>query len=1337
MLKGVNAMENYYVGLDMGTDAIGWAVTDEEYSLLKFKGNAMWGIRLLEESKTALERRTFRNSRRRLERKKFREQCLQMLFDVEISKVDNSFYQRLKESNLYLQDKTVTGKYALFADVDFNDKDYYKNYPTIYHLRKELIENKEPHDVRLVYLALSHIIKNRGHFLFDSDLDSSFDMLSFSELWNNLNIFLSDNYGFDFYASEIETLEKTLKNTALTKTKKKDEIIKNLSLNKKADKQKCEIVSLMVGLNAKSAALFNNDEYKDSEAKDVILSSSFDENAEKYETALGDDFELIVKVKEIYDWALLANILKGSKYISFAKVEEYEAHKSDLKLLKNFVKEYCGDQYNLIFNVNAKKVSNYLAYSKHAKNSPAEINCTQEDFCKFLRSTLPKKSPSEEYDSMYDRIADNTFMPKIVSKDNGIIPMQVTKMELEAILNNACEYLPFLNEKDEDGLSVKDKIIKIHSYRIPYYVGPLNRHSDKHWLVRTDEKIYPWNFEKVVDIDKSAEKFIENLTSKCTYLPLEDVVAKNSLLYSSFTVLNELNNLKIDGEPIEVELKQEIYHDLFERSNKVTRTALNNYLKSKGITDAVISGIDGDFKSNLKPYRDLKCFDLSLSEKEEIIKAITIFGDDKKLLKRRLKNKFGNVLSEKDILKISKLKYTGWGKLSKKVLVGIEGVIGETGEVTNIIRAMWETNNNLMEILSGKNTFFDEIEKENGQQKFTSLKEEVEDLYVSPKIKRPIYQTMQIVDEIAKIKGSDPKKIFVEVTRGEELEKTRKASRKDRLLELYKSCKSQESELYDLLQTYDESSFRRDALYLYFTQFGRCMYTGEKIELSDLYNRNIYDIDHIYPRSKIKDDSLDNRVLVLKTVNQKKDNVYPLNDTMVTEEAKKLWKLLLSKGLISRKKYDRLTRKTPLTDDELSAFISRQIVETSQSTKATAELLKKKYPNTEIVYVKARNVSEFRNKELKDKNDNIIKPKYVKCREVNDYHHAKDAYLNIVVGNVYNTQFNHNRRIYISGLQTGKYSVDKIFNFNIKGAWVADSGESIAVVNKVMQKNNIRFTRYCAKKTGGLFDQMLVKKGSGQVPIKGKAPFDKIDMYGAYNKAASAYVAIVEYTEKKKTVKAIVSVDMHDEKKYLEDSEKYIAQKLGVDGVKILIPCLKYNSLISVNGFRMHISGKANGGDVFICKPAVQLVLGTKGEEYIKLISNYLSKCTELNAVKEITEADKLSAEENIALYDLLLDKLSNTVFKIRFGKLQKDLASRKDVFLNLNIHDQCFTLIEILKILHSNASAGNLSFIGYGKTMGKLSISYNITKSDKLFSFKVIHQSITGLFEQEEELLN
>ena len=57
----------YYVGFDIGTKSVGWAVTDEGYSILKKNGKALWGARQFPEAQKAEERRGFRIARRRLE----------------------------------------------------------------------------------------------------------------------------------------------------------------------------------------------------------------------------------------------------------------------------------------------------------------------------------------------------------------------------------------------------------------------------------------------------------------------------------------------------------------------------------------------------------------------------------------------------------------------------------------------------------------------------------------------------------------------------------------------------------------------------------------------------------------------------------------------------------------------------------------------------------------------------------------------------------------------------------------------------------------------------------------------------------------------------------------------------------------------------------------------------------------------------------------------------------------------------------------------------------------------------------------------------------------------
>ena len=52
--------QKFYVGLDMGTASVGWAVTDDKYNIIKRHGKALLGVRLFKTANTAEERRTFR-----------------------------------------------------------------------------------------------------------------------------------------------------------------------------------------------------------------------------------------------------------------------------------------------------------------------------------------------------------------------------------------------------------------------------------------------------------------------------------------------------------------------------------------------------------------------------------------------------------------------------------------------------------------------------------------------------------------------------------------------------------------------------------------------------------------------------------------------------------------------------------------------------------------------------------------------------------------------------------------------------------------------------------------------------------------------------------------------------------------------------------------------------------------------------------------------------------------------------------------------------------------------------------------------------------------------------
>lgn len=48
-------VDEYYVGFDIGTNSVGYAVTDKNYNLIKHGGEPMWGSHVFEAASTAQE----------------------------------------------------------------------------------------------------------------------------------------------------------------------------------------------------------------------------------------------------------------------------------------------------------------------------------------------------------------------------------------------------------------------------------------------------------------------------------------------------------------------------------------------------------------------------------------------------------------------------------------------------------------------------------------------------------------------------------------------------------------------------------------------------------------------------------------------------------------------------------------------------------------------------------------------------------------------------------------------------------------------------------------------------------------------------------------------------------------------------------------------------------------------------------------------------------------------------------------------------------------------------------------------------------------------------------
>ena len=1352
-------MEKYYLGLDIGTNSVGWAVTDPSYRLERFHKKDMWGIRLFEQADTAADRRTKRTNRRRLQRRHQRIQLLQELFAEEMAKVDDTFFLRLNESKLHLEDKSVQEKYPLFIEKGYTDIDFYQEYPTIYHLRKDLMESDQPHDIRLVYLAIHHLLKYRGHFLIDGSLNSA---KSFSTVFEQMMRSVQDGLKIDFTVSHPERVEEILRNRTMARSSKSKLLEKEFVIDPGEDDPKIlktvvkQICTFIAGNKGDLKKVFREDLDELEKTGFKFSDPGFDEEIlPDLENKIPDLLNVVQAMKAVYDWSVLVDILDGEEYLSFAKVKQFDEHKHNLHQLRQVMKKYCEKKTWVDFFDDPTGKSNYAAYIGHVKKNGKKYSvkrCSEEDFYKNLKGILGNISPNEEDTILINELKEKTeaqiLLPLQRSKDNGVVPHQVHQMELQVILEHAETYLPFLKQRDDRGISVSEKILKIFEFRIPYYVGPL---SDRHveyganaWIVRKEAgRIYPWNYDEKIDLEKSNEAFIRRMTNKCTYLLGEDVLPKNSLLYQKFMVLNELNNLKIRGKGISVALKQQIYEDLFCSHTKVTGKKLLTYLRAhedSELSSEDLSGFDQNFKASLSAQLDFEKQIFKEDFKKDSVKKIaediirwkTIYGDDNRMVQNMVRQQYPEVFSEEQLKKLNRLHYSGWGNFCAKFLTGIEGVHKDTGQQFTILQALWETNCNLMQLLSKEYTFQDVIDEYNalsvGEIKSVDYDSLVRDLYTSPANKRAIWQTIQITEEIKKVMKSAPDKIFIEMARGEEKEKKRTQSRKDRLMELYAACESDVREWTKELDRWNERDFNSMKLYLYYTQMGRCMYTGEPIDLDDLMSGNSkWDRDHIYPQSKIKDDSIDNLVLVNKTENAKKSN--GLLSLEVQKKQREFWKELLEGGFISKKKYDRLTRNSDFSEEELAGFISRQLVETRQSSKAVAELLKRIYPDSQIVYVKASLASQFRKNNLH----------MLKSRRVNDYHHAKDAYLNIVVGDVYDAKFTSNPIAWMKKNYKSNYSINRVFDYDVyRGTelvWKALDKDakkqgSMEIVRKTMLQNNILYTEYTYCGKGQLFNETIAKKGAGaSIALqKGLDP----EKYGGYTSPNTAYFAFVEFDGKKgQRVKQILEIPVYVANRIPQDKNiliEYFENVKGLKNVKILREKIKKNALISVDGFPMRIRG---ANDITLqFKGNIQLLLEYEEEEIIRKIEKFLEKDFNSEAIENF---DGFTDKECIHIYELLADKLILTIYRKRPANQGIKLKENQEVFKRLSLAYKAKLINEIITMLRCDiATTSDLKLINGSKNAGNMAISKNTIGKSKLI---LINQSITGLFENRIEL--
>ena len=1330
--------KDYTIGLDIGTASVGYAVQYENYELvkknMKIKGNGsrkkvkknFWGVRLFEAGETAEGTRLKRTARRRYTRRRNRLNFLQTFFLIEMNQVDPNFFYRLQESFFVPEDK-LNNRHPIFATLE-EEVAYHEKFPTIYHLRKHLVDSNEQSDLRLIYLAIAHMIKYRGNFLIEGKL--SLENTSVEEMFN---LFLQAyNQAFSLQGDGslinpiVETTEVADVMQARISRQRKAENALALFPTEKSTGTFMQFLKLIVGNQANFKKTFGLIE-------DVKMQFSKEEYEEQLEGLLeniGDDYaEVFAAAKKVYDAVELSGILtvedtKTKAKLSASMVKRYEEHKEDLEKFKHFIRKTLPEKYHEIFR--DEKKNGYAGY--------IENGVTQEDFYKYMKKVL---NLVEGADYFLEKIEQEEFLRKQRTFDNGVIPHQIHLEELKTILRKQGKFYPFLAEN-------QDEIVKILTFRIPYYVGPLALGNSRFaWATRTAEPITPWNFEEVVDEGDSATKFIEKMTNYDQYLPQEKVLPRHSLLYEKYMIFNELTKVTYtDDRGITQNFssieKREIFDGLFKKQRKVKYSDLEKFLKNQYMIDVTkIDGIESAFNASFGTYHDLvkvgikqEMLDDPNNEEmfEEIIKTLTVF-EDRKMIHEQL-SQYADCFEPKVLKNLERRHYTGWGRLSAKLINGIHDKQSRKTILDYLMRdddMPKNRNRNFMQLINDEGLSFKEfIAKEQAMEQTDDLHEIVKSLAGSPAIKKGILQSLKIVDEIVDIMGYAPKNIVVEMARENQTTAKGRDKSKARQKVLEEAIKDLGS---SILKDYplDNANLRSDRLFLYYMQNGKDMYTGEDLDIHHLSN---YDVDHIIPQSFIKDDSIDNLVLVSSKENRGKSDDVPSEN--VVKRMESYWELLRKSNLISDRKFNHLTKAKSggLTDEDKAHFIKRQLVETRQITKNVAQILHKRFnvddkeneTSTRIITLKASLTSQFRQ---------IFN--FYKLREVNDYHHGHDAYLNGVVATallkVYpklEPEFVYEDYRKFNSFKENKATAKKEFYSNLMLFFKSDqvktdaetgeilwSQQDISTVKKVMNYRQMNIVKKPEIQTGSFSKETIQPKSdtAKRIPIKSNLDPKK---YGGYIEPTIAYSVVIahEKGKKPKSVKEIVGISIMERSEFEANEVQFLLGK-GFSNPQVIVKLPKYTLYEFEDGRRRLLASASEA------QKGNQMVLS----DHLIALLYHAKHCEELDG-KSFNYLIDHRAD---------FDELFNVVkdFSERYILAEKNLQKLIAVYEDNKDADIKLMAKSFLNLMQFNAMGAPADFKFFDVNIPRK----RYTSIKEILNATIINQSITGLYETHKKL--
>ena len=581
-----------------------------------------------------------------------------------------------------------------------------------------------------------------------------------------------------------------------------------------------------------------------------------------------------------------------------------------------------------------------------------------------------------------------------IINDNGevldlsnVFTIGAYRKEIQRVFEIQRKYHPELTDEFCDGYML------IFKRKRKYYEGPGNEKS------RTDYGIFTTQLDANGDYIKK-DNIFEKLIGKCSVYPEELRAAAASYTAQEYNLLNDLNNLTINGRKLEENEKHEIVERI-KSSNTINIRKIISDCMGENIDDFAGARIDKSGKEifhKFEVYNKMRKalleigIDISNYSREELDKIgyIMTINTDKEALMEAFQESWIGLPEEVkqcfiDMRKSNGALFNKWQSFSLKIM-------------NELIPEMYAQPKEQMTLLTEMGV------TKGTQEEFAGLKyipvDVVSEDIFNPVVRRSVRISFKILNAVLKkYKALDT--IVIEMPRDRNSEEQKKRINDSQKLN-EKEMEYIEKKLavtYGIkLSPSDFSSQKQLSLKLklWNEQDGRCLYSGKTIDPNDIINNpQLFEIDHIIPRSISFDDARSNKVLVYRSENQKKGNQTPYyylthSHSEWSFEQYKATVMNLSKKkeyAISRKKIQNLLYSEDITKmDVLKGFINRNINDTSYASRLVLNTIQNFFmandADTKVKVIKGSYTHQMRSNLKLDKN-----------RDESYSHHAVDAML--------------------------------------------------------------------------------------------------------------------------------------------------------------------------------------------------------------------------------------------------------------------------------------------------------------------------------------------------------